>query len=63
MEQLESIVEKLEAGEVGLEQTLSEYERGRALFVRCRDVLERAEQRVEELNRSPTKAPEPHTGL
>jgi exodeoxyribonuclease VII small subunit len=34
---------------VGLEQSIAEYERGVALISRCRQVLERAEQRVEEL--------------
>lgn len=48
--QLESIVEKIEGGEVGLEGALAEYERGVGLLKRCREVLERAEQKVEELS-------------
>jgi exodeoxyribonuclease VII small subunit len=46
---VERIIEKIESGEVGLEQSIAEYERGVALIRRCRQVLERAEQRVEEL--------------
>lgn len=50
MEQLEAIVERVEGGHVGLEQALAEYERGVGLVKRCREVLQRAELRVEELN-------------
>jgi exodeoxyribonuclease VII small subunit len=46
---LEKIIERIESGEIGLEQSIAEYERGVALIRRCREVLDRAEQRVEEL--------------
>lgn len=49
--QLESLIERIESGEIGLEQSIAEYERGIALISRCREILEKAEQRVEELNR------------
>jgi exodeoxyribonuclease VII small subunit len=49
--QLESIIERIESGEIGLEQSIAEYERGMTLIGRCREILEKAEQRVEELNR------------
>jgi exodeoxyribonuclease VII small subunit len=49
VQQLEQIIERIESGQVGLEQSISEYERGVALIKRCRQVLDRAEQRVEEL--------------
>ncbi|MEK6704056.1 MAG: exodeoxyribonuclease VII small subunit [Planctomycetota bacterium] len=51
MEQLEAIVERVESGQVGLEQALAEYERGVALVRQCRDVLQKAELRVEELSK------------
>ena len=51
LEGLESIVERIERGEVGLEESIAEYERGVALIKRCREILGRAEQRVEELNK------------
>ena len=47
--QLEEIIERIESGQVGLEKSITEYERGVGLIRRCREVLERAEQRVEEL--------------
>ncbi|HVZ93457.1 MAG TPA: exodeoxyribonuclease VII small subunit [Phycisphaerales bacterium] len=46
---LEEITEKIESGEIGLEQSLTEYERGMALLKHCRGILDRAEQRVAEL--------------
>lgn len=51
VERLEAIIERVESGEIGLEQALSEYERGMKLVKRCRDILGQVEQRVEELSR------------
>jgi exodeoxyribonuclease VII small subunit len=51
LEGLEAIVERIEQGEVGLEESIAEYERGVALIKRCKEILGRAEQRVEELNK------------
>lgn len=52
LEQLESIIDQIESGEIGLEQSIEAYEKGVELIKRCRGVLERAEQRIEELNLS-----------
>lgn len=49
VERLEAIIGRIESGEVGLEQSIREYEHGVALLKRCRAILETAEQRVEEL--------------
>lgn len=49
---LEEIVHRVESGEVGLEQSIAEYERGVALIRRCRDILTKAEQKVDELSRT-----------
>jgi exodeoxyribonuclease VII small subunit len=48
---LEAIIDRIESGNVGLEQAIGEYERGVALIRRCKDILQKAEQRVDELNR------------
>ena len=48
--QLEGIIERIERG-VGLEEAIGEYERGVVLIRRCKDILQKAEQRVDELNR------------
>lgn len=49
MAELESIIQRIESGSIGLEQSLAEYEKGVAIIRQCRAVLERAEQRVERL--------------
>lgn len=57
LEQLESIIQRIESGQIGLEASIADYERGVTLLKRCRDVLQHAEQRVEELNREVVDAP------
>ncbi|GJM18668.1 MAG: hypothetical protein DHS20C14_08810 [Phycisphaeraceae bacterium] len=47
---LEAIVEKIESGEIGLGESMAEYERGVALIARCRAVLDQAEQKITELD-------------
>ncbi len=47
--ELESLIERIEQGEIGLEESLAEYRRGAALLKRCRGILETAEQQIEEL--------------
>lgn len=56
MERLEAIVERIEQGEVGLEESVKEYEKGVALLARCRHILSQAEQKIEELNKASPKA-------
>lgn len=50
--QIESIIERIESGEVGLEQSLTEYEKGVGLINHCRGKLDRARQQVEDLTKS-----------
>lgn len=47
--QIEAIIEKIESGEVGLEESLAEYERGVALVNLCRASLEKASAHIEDL--------------
>lgn len=49
LEEIEQIVARIESGEVGLEKSIAEYERGAALIKLCRETLQRAEQRVRDL--------------
>lgn len=51
MAEVEAIVEQIESGEIGLEDSLVRYERGAALVRHCRQLLSSAEQRIEELDR------------
>ncbi len=46
---LETIIDQIEAGEVGLEESLVQYEQGAKLIEHCRLILSRAEQRIAEL--------------
>lgn len=49
LDQLESIVRKLEDGEMPLEESLELFERGVKLSRECRDRLTKAERRIEVL--------------
>ena len=47
--ELESIVQKLERGDVALEESVAIYERGEALKRRCEELLRHAEARGEKI--------------
>lgn len=50
IEQLEGVVDQIEGGELGLEDSIKGYEHGIELVKRARIILDRAEQRITELN-------------
>jgi len=50
--ELEAIIERIEQGEIGLEESLRQFERGDALVRRCDAVLRDAEQKVEQIDRA-----------
>jgi exodeoxyribonuclease VII small subunit len=49
IEELESIVRRLEDGKVPLEESVAIYERGETLKRRCEDLLRQAEARVQKI--------------
>jgi exodeoxyribonuclease VII small subunit len=49
IEELETIVKRLEEGKVPLEESVAIYERGEALKRRCEDLLRQAEARVDKI--------------
>ncbi len=49
IEELETIVKRLEEGKVPLEESVAIYERGEALKRRCEELLRQAEARVERI--------------
>jgi exodeoxyribonuclease VII small subunit len=49
IEELESIVKRLEDGKVPLEESVAIYERGEALKRRCDELLRQAEARVDKI--------------
>lgn len=50
VEELESIIDQIESGEIGLEQSIRRYERGATLLRHCRAILDQAEQRISTLD-------------
>lgn len=52
MQQLEQVVDKLERGEVSLEESIALYERGAKLRAHCDRRLKSAEERVEKITLS-----------
>ena len=49
LQQLEKIVSSMESGEMGLEESLAQFEKGIKLAKSCQDTLANAEMRVEQL--------------
>ena len=49
LKELEQIVDKLEKGTVGLEESIAIYARGEALKTHCNELLRNAEQRIEKI--------------
>lgn len=48
---LTDIVGKIEQGQIPLQDSLEQYERGMALIKHCRTVLQNAEQRIEKITK------------
>jgi exodeoxyribonuclease VII small subunit len=55
--ELEQIVQKLERGDVALEESVTIYERGEVLKRRCEELLRAAEARVEKITLDATGKP------
>lgn len=53
MRELEAILAEIEAGQIGLEESLTRYERGAFLIGHCRGVLTAAQAQVEQLTKGP----------
>ena len=52
MKELETIVDRLEKGQVALEESITIYERGEALKAHCDALLKSAETRIEKITLS-----------
>ena len=55
LEELETLVQQLEAGQLPLDQLLSHYQRGSALLAFCRDRLQAVDQQIQVLDGSTLK--------
>jgi exodeoxyribonuclease VII small subunit len=49
MEEAQAITDKLDQGQISLEDSLAAFKRGMALLQRCRAMLDQAEQQVEQI--------------
>jgi exodeoxyribonuclease VII small subunit len=57
IQQLKGIVDRIEQGEIPLQDSLEQYEKGMALIKHCRDILQKAEKRIERISKE--ESPEP----
>lgn len=53
--ELESLIERIEGGDVGLEESMAAYERGLALLNHCKAILDKAEQKFTDLTEKAKK--------
>jgi len=60
IKELGNIVGKIEQGQIPLQDSLKQYERGMALIKHCRTILEKAVKRIEKISEPETKSKE-HT--
>ncbi len=57
LSELEALVERMESGDLTLEESLSAFERGISLTRQCQEALQAAEQKVEILTARTANAP------
>jgi exodeoxyribonuclease VII small subunit len=48
---LKEIVDQIEQGQIPLQDSLEQYEKGMALIKHCRDILQKAEKRIEKISK------------
>jgi exodeoxyribonuclease VII small subunit len=49
MQRLDAIVQAMESGEIGVEESLAKYEEAMHLATHCRQILDQAEQRIQKI--------------
>ncbi|QDU34060.1 Exodeoxyribonuclease 7 small subunit [Poriferisphaera corsica] len=54
IQQLESIIDQVESGQIGLEQALDQYEAGMGLIKHCKGILNKAEAKIAKLTEDPS---------
>ncbi len=57
IKRLKTIVEKIEQGEIPLQDSLEQYEQGMLLIKHCRDILLKAEKRIEKIMKEQSSEP------
>jgi exodeoxyribonuclease VII small subunit len=51
IKELTDIVGKIEQGQIPLQDSLKQYEKGMALIMHCRTILQKAEKRIEKISK------------
>lgn len=51
IKELTNIVGKIEQGQIPLQDSLNQYEKGMALIKHCRTILQKAEKRIEKISK------------
>jgi exodeoxyribonuclease VII small subunit len=54
IKELGNIVGKIEQGQIPLQDSLEQYEKGMALIKHCRTILQKAEKRIEKITKEET---------
>ena len=49
LKQLETLALQIEQGQIGLEDSINKYEEGMALVKQCREILSRAEHKIQQI--------------
>ncbi len=49
MERLDAIVEAMESGQIGIEESIARFEEAMGLAAHCRQILDQAEQRIRQI--------------
>ena len=49
MQRLDAIVEAMESGQIGVEESIAKYEEAMGLAAHCRQILDQAEQRIQKI--------------
>ncbi|MEN6429026.1 MAG: exodeoxyribonuclease VII small subunit [Phycisphaerales bacterium] len=57
--QLKEIVTRIEQGQIALQDSLDQYEKGMALIKHCREILQKAEKRIEKIAKEEPSEPPP----
>ena len=55
IKELTEIVGKIETGQIPLQESIEQYEKGMTLIKHCREILMKAEKRIEKISESSSK--------
>ena len=59
IKELTEIVAKIEQGQIPLQESIDQYEKGMTLIKHCREILQKAEKRIEKISKTDDKKQNP----